>query len=240
MPTAARDTQVLTDFERDGFALVEDVLQQDQIQRLIRALDEMPQDSTDQRQRRSSFARRDLLSLSAVRDLADSDQLHSIVDSIVGVGARSVRGLLFDKTPDANWIVPWHQDLSIAVQQRIDVEGFGPWSVKAGIVHVQPPAYVLEGMLTVRLHLDDCDEFNGPICMIPGTHRGLLSPDEISYRNATQPRVVCTAKAGDAIIMRPLVLHTSAPAKRPSRRRVIHLEYAAIDLPEGLRWHADG
>ena len=72
-----------------------------------------------------------------------------------------MRGLYFDKLPEANWKVPWHQDLSIAVRARLDVEGFGPWTEKAGVLHAQAPAAVLERMLAVRVHLDDCGRENG-------------------------------------------------------------------------------
>ena len=82
-----------------------------------------------------------------------------------------VRGIYFDKRVDANWKVAWHQDLSIAVKAKAKIEGYGPWSVKAGITHVQPPVSVLEQMLTVRLHLDDTDETNGHY---------VLSPDRIA------------------------------------------------------------
>src|SRR5262245_7189469 len=85
------------------------------------------------------------------------------VEPILGPGAFVVRGLFFDKTPRANWKVSWHQDLTIAVRVRIEAPGFGPWSLKAGVVHVQPPAEILERMATVRLHLDDCSESNGPL-----------------------------------------------------------------------------
>ena len=44
------------------------------------------------------------------------------------------RALFFDKTAQSNWAVPWHQDLSLAVAERVEVMGFGPWSCKEGIL----------------------------------------------------------------------------------------------------------
>jgi hypothetical protein len=67
-----------------------------------------------------------------------------------------VRAIYFDKTPDSNWNVAWHQNLTIAVRERRDAAGFGPWSVKAGVPHVQPPVELLEHLVAVRLHLDPC------------------------------------------------------------------------------------
>ena len=107
-----------------------------------------------------------------------------------GVRAFPVRALLFDKPPEANWKVPWHQDLSIAVRHKRDITGFGPWSNKAGVLHVQPRVNVLESMLTVRIHLDDCGKQNGALRVIPGSHtRGRLTDTEI--RKAIETPEVC-------------------------------------------------
>jgi ectoine hydroxylase-related dioxygenase (phytanoyl-CoA dioxygenase family) len=149
----------------------------------------------------------------------------------------AVRGILFDKTPDANWLVAWHQDLTIAVRERRDVPGFGPWSMKDGTPHVQPPAELLARMLTVRLHLDDCDISNGALRVLPGSHRhGKLSAAQIKECRERTPEHVCEARAGDALVMRPLLLHASSPASVPKHRRVIHLEFAVDELPDGLVW----
>jgi ectoine hydroxylase-related dioxygenase (phytanoyl-CoA dioxygenase family) len=148
-----------------------------------------------------------------------------------------VRAILFDKNAAANWLVPWHQDLSIAVRERRDVPGFGPWSTKAGVVHVQPPIDVLNRMLTIRLHLDDCPETNGPLKVVPGTHRTMLTPDELAAVATNGPNVACVVRAGGAVLMRPLLVHASSPASELRHRRVVHIEYAAVSLPGGLCWY---
>lgn len=159
------------------------------------------------------------------------------VRSVLGKGARPVRALLFDKTPDANWKVPWHQDLSVAVAERRDVGGFTGWSLKEGVWHVQPPADLLGRMITLRLHLDDCGPDNGPLKVIPGSHReGRLSRERIEWWKTRGEVVECHVQAGGALLMRPLLLHSSSPATKPSHRRVLHVEFAAEPLPEGLRW----
>lgn len=172
-----------------------------------------------------------------VRDLAVSPKLMALVEAVLGKGAFPVRGILFDKIAGANWKVPWHQDLTIAVRERLETPGFGPWTVKDGVTHVQPPVDVLQRMLAVRLHLDDCGEDNGPLCVLPGSHgHGRLGASEIDAYRATHQPVVCTANQGDAILMRPLLLHASSAALSPSHRRVIHIEYAACPLPQPLTW----
>ncbi|MFO1488523.1 MAG: phytanoyl-CoA dioxygenase family protein [Verrucomicrobiota bacterium] len=148
-----------------------------------------------------------------------------------------VRAIFFDKTPEANWRVPWHQDVAIAVNQRKDTEGFDGWSVKDGVAHVIPPAEILAGMITVRIHLDRCYVSNGALRVIPKSHGlGRLSPEK-EAELLKQSQVVCEAERGDALLMRPLLLHASLPAENPNHRRVLHIEYASGDLPNGLEWH---
>ena len=182
-------------------------------------------------------ARRDLLSLPVVREWLAGDTVRGLIEPDLGPGAFPVRGILFDKTPAANWKVAWHQDRSIAVRERREVAGYGPWSVKDGVPHVQPPVGVLAGMLTLRLHLDDCDLDNGPLRVVPGSHRdGILSDAAIATAVTAGTVVNCCLPAGGVLLMRPLLLHASSAAMQPRHRRVIHVEFSADQLPEELSW----
>ena len=169
--------------------------------------------------------------------LANNRRIRQILELILGRDHYAVRALLFDKTADANWKVAWHQDLTIAVRERRDVPGFGPWSTKAGVVHVQPPLPVLEHMLAVRLHFDECGLANGPLRVLPGSHRaGKIPEGEISSWPHRVSEEICLVPRGGALLMRPLVLHASSTAMEPTHRRVIHIEYASSSLPGGLEW----
>ncbi len=180
---------------------------------------------------------RNLLDIATFRKLAESAPLLALVREILGEDAFVVRGILFDKTSGANWKVPWHQDVTIAVTNQKETEGYGPWSVKAGVVHVQPPATVLEEMISVRLHLDDCPAENGALRVLPATHRrGKLGQAAIEAEVARGVPVICEAEAGDALVMRPLLVHASSPSSVPNHRRVLHFDYANVDLPSGLEW----
>ena len=161
-----------------------------------------------------------------------------LVDPVLGAGAFVARSILFDKRPEANWDVVWHQDKTIAVREKVEVAAFGPWSVKSGVPHVQPPVEVLARMLTVRLHLDECGPENGPLLVVRGSHRGLLSEAEVRATdwNRHPELAEIGVPAGSAVVMRPLILHSSRKAASPRRRRVIHLEFAADQLPGGLVW----
>ena len=174
---------------------------------------------------------------SVIRDLAAEGPPAHLARTVLGSSARSVKVTIFDKTSAANWKVPSHQDLTIAVRARREAEGFGPWTVKDGVPHVQPPVEILAGMLVVRVHLDDTTVENGALRVIPGSHlRGRLSSDEISRLRKEAGEVVCLVPEGGAMLMRPLLLHASSAARRARHRRVIHIEYAAINLPFGLAW----
>ena len=173
----------------------------------------------------------------SVARLAAAPAMVGAAVELLGGEARLVRALFFDKTPGRNWAVPWHQDRTVTLNRRAEMDGWGPWSEKDGICHVQPPCSVLDRMLAIRLHIDPCDEENGCLRVIPGSHHsGLLKPREIRRMVEASDAVPCIASAGDAIIMRPHVLHSSRRSVSPSHRRVIHLEYSDYELPSGIRW----
>ena len=144
----------------------------------------------------AGHAQRNLLRVPAVRSLAVAAPVRRLVTSVLGPGCFAVRGILFDKTPDSNWKVQWHQDRTIAVRERRDVQEYGPWTVKAGVPHVQPPARVTARMLAIRLHLDDSNEENGPLRVIPGSHKsGRISDDRIAAWRE-YPSVACIVPKG--------------------------------------------
>lgn len=149
-----------------------------------------------------------------------------------------VRSLLFDKTPESNWPVAWHQDRTIAVKKRLAADRYGPWSVKGGIQHVEPPAEILDQMVTLRVHLDSAGESKGALRVAPGTHlAGKIPPDAIRSQTETRALTV-SCHSGDVLAMKPLLLHSSRRAEKPSHLRVIHLEYAPENvLPGELEWH---
>ena len=228
------------EIEEYGFAIREKILSQSEVTCLLKAIAQIDEPGALQR-RNSVYAVRNLLdALPTIRELANSAAIRNLVEPILGPEAFPVRGILFDKIAEANWKVPWHQDVTIAVQERIETEGFGPWSIKADILHVQPPAQVLENMLSVRLHLDQCHAENGALRVIPGSHRqGRIPEDQIQTICEQSREFVCESGVGGALLMRPLLLHASSPSQLPNHRRVIHIDFAAISLPNGLRWFSE-
>lgn len=204
LPNQLRPDEVV---EQEGFAILPGVFGQQEIEHVINAISNIAYES-GVRSRGGVYAIRNLLQMSPViRELASSAKVRSIVEGTLLNSAWPVRAILFDKTGGANWLVPWHQDLTICVGTRLDVPAYGPWTMKAGIWHVQPPISILERMLSVRIHLDDCNESNGALRVLPGTHRlGRLNAVQIAERQRLATSVSCIVGAGGVVLMRPLLI----------------------------------
>lgn len=221
---------------RSGHALVEAVADVATIASLKTAL--AGADMARAERQGETYGARNLLAIAAVRDAAALPRLNRVLRGALGEDYLCVRGLFFDKTSKANWPVPWHQDLTIAVRERSDLAGWKNWTCKHGVHHVQAPPEILSRMITARLHLDDCPADNGPLRVIAGTHgQGILSRGEIRARVENEDETAICAKTGDVLLMKPLLLHASSPARAPAHRRVLHLEFAPAGLlPDGLTW----
>ena len=152
-------------------------------------------------------------------------------------GRKPVRAILFDKSEAANWALGWHQDRTVAVDARAAVPGFGPWSVKAGFTHVEPPFALIEHMLTIRIHFDAVPSDNAPLLIAPGSHRlGRIPEREIEIVVDECGSAACLAERGDIWLYATPILHASAAAIEGRRRRVLQVDYTADTLPEPLRW----
>jgi ectoine hydroxylase-related dioxygenase (phytanoyl-CoA dioxygenase family) len=231
---------VCDDFDQDGYTLVRSVLSLAEISHLTAAISAADPGEAALRRGGSVYGMRHVARLvPAVAELVHNPVIRRLVEAVLGPEPALVRSLLFDKTPDANWNVAWHQDLTVAMREKVDCPGFTAWSVKAGVPHCQPPDEVLARMVALRLHLDPCAADNGALRVLPGSHRdGRLSDEAIDGWRATTPEVTCAADAGDVLLMRPLLLHASSASRVPGHRRVLQLEFAAAEpLPGGLRWY---
>jgi ectoine hydroxylase-related dioxygenase (phytanoyl-CoA dioxygenase family) len=173
----------------------------------------------------------------SIAKLANSEKIIAKARLILSEEPQLVRAIFFDKNPDKNWLVSWHQDKTVSVNKKEHIDGWGPWSLKDNTHHVQPSESVLNNMITFRIHLDDCNADNGCLKVIPNSHkRGVLTQIEIDSLVKSGVLVECEANAGDMLIMRPLILHASSKAKFPKHRRVIHLEFSSYGLPNDIFW----
>jgi hypothetical protein len=152
----------------------------------------------------------------------------------------AVQCTYFEKTSDTNWFVPWHQDVSLPCRRGFGEVPIDRWSVKEGDDFVAAPAVVLETVVAVRIHLDPSREENGPLLVWPESHRSdLLSEREIGQLAGNHPVVACCAEAGDAVVMRPLLVHSSKKSRSPLPRRVLHFLFGPVRPPLGLMWNVD-
>ncbi len=151
--------------------------------------------------------------------------------------AIAIQAIAFDKTAGTNWKVSWHQDLMFPFISPVSSPGFDLPCVKQGVSYARPPADILQRLLAVRLHLDDCGPTNGPLRLSPGSHQdGILNSTNIPETVARHGEVAAIAKTGEALLMRPLLLHASSKATSPHHRRVLHFVY---DTGEAMTesWH---
>ncbi len=225
------------EIDKLGFATVLRFINQRQIEKFTESLNNLG--ALPSKKNKTIYGVRNLLNLSPdIRQLTESRKVKNLVRKILGENAKPVRAIFFDKTPEANWKVPWHQDLTIAVKEKRETDGFTAWTRKANIQHVQPPDSILGKMLTMRIHLDDADETNGTLKVLPASHKhGRLSASEIQSLRETTQTNICNVKRGEAFLMRPLIVHSSSAGTTPSHRRVIHIEFAAENLPNNLEWY---
>jgi hypothetical protein len=132
---------------KQGFAIIPGVLAEPSIERLIAEL-------TQTNLVRSRAGIRHAMSLTSVRTIAKGSPVLGIAQRVLGPGAFPFRATLFDKSVQANWLVVWHQDTALPLQTRREVPGWGPWSVKGGVIYAHAPASALSQILALRLHLD--------------------------------------------------------------------------------------
>jgi ectoine hydroxylase-related dioxygenase (phytanoyl-CoA dioxygenase family) len=224
-------------FEHWGYAIVKNVISAAEVDCLREAVARIPL-GEEVRRKRSVYGVRNLLEICPeVRSLATWPSIRRLVEPLLGPDCFAVRAIFFDKAPGANWSLFWHQDNVISVRERHEAPGFVGWSCKAGVWQVQPPAEVLAAMVAVRIHLDDSRPDNGPLRVLPGSHRVGWIDDDLDAWKLRVQEVVCTVNCGGAVVMCPMTLHASAPSESTGQRRVIHIEYACAKLPSGLEWN---
>lgn len=216
---------MLGDFQAAGYALIPGVLAADMCAQLADRL------------KTEGAGTRELLHQPWCTALAIRLREHPALKPLIPAGHVAVQCTGFDKSANQNWLVPIHQDLSIPVAARVDTPALAGWSEKEGRLYVQPPREVLEDLIAVRLHLDECGPTEGPLRVVPGSHRqGRASQTEILSARDQLGEVTCLADRGGVLVMRPLLLHASSKSTGGSPRRVLHFVYGPHALPLKLRW----
>lgn len=233
-------SSIFQQVQDNGYAIVRNLISDDDVRDLRVAIEHARSSANPSAVSNASgvYGLRNLLDVvPEISCLPALPAISQTLDELFDSPAFLVRATLFDKTEGAYWGVFWHQDLSIAVKQKIQTEGFDSWTRKAGVDCVQPPVEIMERIRAVRIHLDDCGADQGALRVLPSTHRmNRLTDRECRALQSGRQEVVCDVCAGDAVIMCPLLLHASSPMSSGTRRRVIHMEFADFALPSHLEW----
>jgi hypothetical protein len=215
-------------FERTGYFVTPRLFNEDQCQALEANL--APASI-------SRAGNRSLLAENWCRDLAGTLKAHGLLSSLLPPDFAAVQCTVFEKTVDRNWLVSLHQDLSIPVLAKVDHPALTGWSEKEGALFVQPPADVLQKIVAVRLHIDECTSIDGPLKVVSGSHvYGRINQETARALRAANGEISCPAGRGAVMLMRPLLLHSSSKASGQSKRRVLHYLFAPTSLPFGLQW----
>ena len=226
----------LLNISNHGFAIENNIYTEKEIKEIISAIETVDQSKKSFRKSTDLFAIRKFLNeIPAVKSLIFNRKMKALITEVFGDGYFIVKSIYFDKPEQSNWFVSRHQDLTIAVDKKIDIEGFGSWTKKIDSFAVQPPVDILQDNFTIRIHLDDTDDKNGTLKVIPGSHlKNIHLAEQVNIEEERD--VVCNVKAGGAMIMRPLLMHSSERSTSNKGRRVIHIEFSRKELPVEINW----
>lgn len=219
-----------------GFSVISNVFSTEEIEKISEVIQNIDTSKDTFRKSEGLFAIRQFLKeIPAVKDLIFNENLKTIIKEVFGENYFVVKSIYFDKPEKSNWYVAYHQDLTISVDKKVDLENFGPWTTKQNQFAVQPPLDILENIFTIRIHLDDTDENNGALKIVPKSHsKGIYRPEIIDWNVETED--ICNVDKGGIMIMKPLLLHGSNRTTNGKKRRVIHIEFSDRELPEELNW----
>ncbi len=222
--------------DKNGFTTIDKVYSDDEIEKIVSLINSADSSGLTFRKSLDLFAIRQFLKeIPQTTSLIFNDNLRSLINSLFGPDFFVVKSIYFDKPEQSNWFVSYHQDLTISVDKKADIKGYGPWTVKQNQFAVQPPHDILQSIYTIRIHLDDTDENNGALKVIPGSHsKGIYRPETIDWEKETE--VNCSVAKGSVMVMRPLLLHSSGRTTNNNKRRVIHIEFCNKTLPSNINW----
>ncbi len=226
----------IDEFLINGFATIENIYTTEEVATILQQINQANTDKETFRKSGDLFAVRQFLKeIPSTVDAIFNDNLKRILEQVLGDKYFIAKSIYFDKPQTSNWYVSYHQDLTISVDKRMNIDGFEFWTTKQNQFAVQPPLDILQNVVTVRIHLDETNEHNGALKVIPKSHlKGIYRPETIDW--TIEREVSCNVPAGGIMLMKPLLLHSSGRTTNNKQRRVIHIEFSSKELPLGLNW----
>jgi hypothetical protein len=222
--------------QSEGFAIIDGIYTPNEVDNLLQQINQADKNNETFRKSQDLFAIRQFLQeIPSTRHSIFNSKLRLILGELFGEMCFAVKSIYFDKPQASNWYVSYHQDLTISVNKKVSLNGFNLWTTKYNQFSVQPPLPVLENIVTIRIHLDDTDENNGALKVIPGSHsQGVYRPETIDW--SKEKDLSCNVAIGGIMLMKPLLLHSSGRTTNNKRRRVIHIEFSSLELPPEISW----
>ncbi len=219
-----------------GFTIVENIYTIDELNAIEKLINAADTSKDTFRKSENLFAIRQFLKeVPEISNVVFNGNLKKLIREVVGENYFVVKSIYFDKPQSSNWYVSYHQDLTISVDKKIPIDGYGPWTVKQNQFAVQPTIEILENITTIRIHIDDTNENNGALRVVPKSHtKSIYRPETINWEKETE--AICSVPKGGAMLMKPLLLHSSSRTTNNKARRVIHIELSDKELPDGLKW----
>ncbi|MRX66925.1 Phytanoyl-CoA dioxygenase (PhyH) [Flavobacterium resistens] len=225
--------------ENEGFSIINNVFTENEIENLISLIENKTENNPENdtfRKSQDLFAIRQFhKEIPETLPYIFNQNLQNIIEPIFGKGYFITKSIYFDKPEKSNWFVAYHQDLTISVDKKIDVENFENWTIKQNQFAVQPPTEILENNFTIRIHIDKTTKDNGALKVINNSHsKGILRIENLDFKK--EKETICEVEKGGIMIMKPLLFHASNKTTNNERRRVIHIEFSKQELPNGLEW----
>ena len=224
------------ELEENGFSVLTNLYSENEINRILACIENAEQDGNSFLKTKDLFAIRQLIkNVPELTDLLFNKKLNELVSNISESDYFLTKAIYFDKPSESNWFVAFHQDLSISVDKKADLNDYINWTFKKGQNGVQPPIKILQDTITIRIHLDQTEKDNGALKVIPKSHlRGIIRADSKDWN--TENELICEVEKGGIMLMKPLILHASNRTINGKKRRVIHLEFNKHKLTEPLNW----
>lgn len=228
-----------TEISSKGFSIINNVFTENEIENLISLIENKTannQENATFRKSQDLFAIRQFhKEIPETLPFIFNKKLQDIIDSAFGKGFFITKSIYFDKPEKSNWFIAYHQDLTISVDQKIEIENFENWTVKQNQFAVQPPTEILENNFTIRIHIDKTTKDNGALKVINNSHsKGILRIENLDFEK--EKETICEVEKGGIMIMKPLLFHASNKTTNNERRRVIHIEFSKQQLPNDLEW----
>lgn len=224
------------EIEENGFSVVNEIYTPEEVAQMLTLITAVNSNKATFRKSEDLFAIRQFLKeVPEIKEIIFNDKLKKLINEAFGQAFFVVKSIYFDKPEKSNWYVAYHQDLTISVDKKVELEGFGPWTVKQEQFAVQPPLDILKKNFTIRIHLDHTDNENGALKVIPKSHlKGIYRPETIDWN--VEEEKICEIDSGGVMLMKPLILHSSSRTTNGQKRRVIHIEFSNIELPNAIQW----